>query len=1190
MMRNVHLSRLACILLVSAVIAFAQSDRGTITGAVSDPANSVVPNVKITVRNVATGIGGETVTTPTGNFTIASLPAGLYDVDVEAAGFKKVTQKAVQVQVAQTVRLDFRLTIGSTAESVTVTDQAPILKSENAEQSINVSGDRINNLPINFGGGGGNTGNIRSWTAFALLSPGVVGNSNGNRANGAQANQFKIIIEGQDVTSSNDTGWTSTVSQASVEMISEFSLQTSNYAAEFGQVAGGLFNFTTRSGTNAWHGSGYEYFANEALDAHRPFTGIRPTSRKHDAGFSIGGPVRIPKVYNGKNRTFFFFNYEFFRNRATANASFQSVPTAAYRAGDFSAAMAQNRRIGTDPRGNAIIENMIFDPRSNSTFEGRIYRTPFAGNRIPASQMDPVALNVQKLIPAPLNGDLIQNWIPNNENTRFQGLPGIKLDHNFSDNHRATFYYSKQSTDQKTANDGLPDPITAVRVQAIYGHTTRLNYDWVAKPNLVLHFGAGYLRFHNPDSSPASVLDYDAAGGIGFKGSATSPGGFPRIAGLGTSAFGGMNLGMGPTNANRYYDGKWTSIASATYIRNNHTYKLGAEFRIDSWTDRNTRGAQGILNFNATETSYPALQGVALQGGSAGFPYASFLLGLVNNASINAVQDPQWRKKGGALYLQDSWKVTRRLTLDYGLRWDMMTQGHEIFYRNSMFGPSIPNPAVGGRPGAIVFEGFGKGRCDCQFTDNYPYAIGPRLGAAYQINDKTVVRAGVGVIYSNLPTLAYLTNGAILGVGFDQQVWSNPGFADAATILKDGLAVDRAQLYTPTLDPGLRPRTGAFDAPGTMFDRNGARPGRVLQWNLSLQRELMKGLVIEAAYVGNRSSWLTQNNIANPNAISDQTLAANGLSRDRPADLIVLASRIDSAAAAQRGIVKPYASFPNTGTVAQSLRPFPQFNSALTPRWSPLGNSWYDSLQVKVTKRYSHGLDFSAAFTFAKELSTNGANGDVFNRAALKGLTGGGIPLIFVTGFNYEVPAWGTNRFVKGLVGGWTVGGVLRYQSGTLIGVPTSNNNLNAHTFQSTRMERVEGQPLYLKDLNCHCIDPYKDLVLNPAAWRDVPQGKWGPSTPFYNDFRNMRRPDEQFSIGRRFNMAKIREGMSLQVRAEMFNAFNRTYLANPGGAPNNATTFDNQGRLTGGFGRIDPTSTGGGLPRNGQLVGRFQW
>ena len=1189
-MSNTNFYRLAGAFLLAATFAPAQSDRGTITGTVSDPASAVVSNARIAFRNTATGVGGASVSTSTGNFTVSSLPAGLYDITVEAPGFKKLTQLAVQVQVAQTVRLDFTLQIGATTESITVTEQAPLLKSENAEQSINVSGDRINNLPLNFGGGGGSTGNIRSWTAFALLSPGVVGNSNGNRANGAQANQFKIIIEGQDVTSSNDTGWTSTVSQASVEMIAEFSLQTSNYAAEFGQVAGGLFNFTTRSGTNDWHGSAYEYFANEALDAHRPFTAIRPTSRKHDAGFSIGGPVRIPKLYNGKNRSFFFFNYEFFRNRAQANASFQTVPTAAYRAGDFSAALAQNRRIGTDPRGNPVIENMIFDPRSNSTFEGRIYRTPFAGNRIPASQMDPVALAVQKLIPAPLNGDLIQNWIPNNDNTRFQGLPGVKFDHNFNANHRATFYYSKQSTDQRTANDGLPDPITAVRVQAIYGHTTRLNYDWVAKPTLVLHFGAGYLRFHNPDSSPASVLDYDAAGGIGFRGSATSPGGFPRIAGLGTAAFGGMNLGMGPTNANRYYDGKWTSIASANYIRNNHSFKLGAEFRLDSWTDRNTRGAQGILNFNASETAYPALQGVALQGGASGFPYASCLLGLVNNASVNAVQDPQWRKKSGALFIQDSWKITRRLSLDYGLRWDMMTQGHEIHFRNSMFGPSVPNPAAGGRPGAIAFEGFGTGRCNCQFTDNYPFAIGPRLGAAYQLNDKSVVRAGIGVIYSNLPTLSYLTNTAILGVGFDQQVWSNPGYAEASTFLKDGLPINLAQLYTPTLDPGLRPRTGQLDAPGTMFDRNGARPGRVVQWNISLQREIAKGLVVEAAYVANRASWLNQNNLGNPNAISDQTLSAYGISRERPADLTLLASRIDSPAAAQRGFTKPYASFPNTGTVSQAIRPFPQFNSALTPRWSPLGKSWYDSLQVKVTKRYSHGLDFTAAFTFAKELSTNGANGDVFNRSTLKGLTGGGVPLIFVTGFNYEVPKLTANRLVRAATGGWTIGGVLQYQSGTLIGVPTSNNNLNAHTYQSTRMSRVAGVPLYLKEPNCGCVDPYKDLMLNPAAWRDVSQGQWGPATPFYNDFRNPRHPNEQFSLGRRFNLAKMRERMSLEVRAEVFNAFNRLHLANPGGAPANATTFDNLGRLTGGFGRIDPTSTGGGLPRNGQLVGRFQW
>ncbi len=1174
--------------MLAAFAALGQTDRGTITGTVIDPAGALVPGAKLSVKNIETGQVAESNTTATGNFTIASLPAGKYDLNVEVPGFRKSIQQGVQVQVAQTVRMDIVLQVGATSESVTVTAAAPLLKSENAEQSVNITGDRINNLPLNFGGGGGAGGNIRSWTAFALLSPGVVGTSNGNRANGAQANQFKIIIEGQDVTSSNDTGWTSTVSQASVEMIEEFSLQTSNYSAEYGQVAGGLFNFTTRSGGNALHGSAYEYFANEALDAYRPFTGIRPTSRKHDAGGSIGGPVYIPKLYNGKNKTFFFFNYEIFRNRATANASFQTVPTAAYRNGDFSAAL-NNRVIGTDPSGANVLENMIFDPRSNSVSNGATYRTPFPGNRLPVSLIDPVAAKIQALIPAAQNANLIQNWVPNNDNTRTQGLPGVKIDHNFNSNHRTTFYYSKQSTDQKSANDGLPDPITAVRVQAIYGHTTRLNYDWTAKPTLIVHMGAGYLRFHNPDSSPASVLHYDAVGGVGFKGSVTQPSGFPRINNLGQGAFGGMALAMGPSNANRYYDGKWTSVASATYIKNNHTFKLGGEFRLDSWTDRNTRGSQGIVNFSPTQTSYPALQGRPLTGGS-GFAYASFLLGSVNDAAVNAVQDPQWRKKSWALYIQDAWKVTRKFTLDYGLRWDYLTQGHEIHFRNSMFGPSVPNPSAGGLPGAISFEGYGKGRCDCQFTDNYPYAIGPRLGGAYQLNEKTVIRAGAGIVYSNLPTLAYLTNAAILGVGFDQQTFTTPSYAEPALFLKDGLPINLSQIYTATFDPGLRPNLGQLNQPGTLFDRNGARPGRVLQWNFGVQREVVKDLVVEAAYVGNRSIWLNQNNLQNLNAITDQRLASVGLSRDRTADLDLLASPISSAAAVQRGFTKPYASFPNNGTVAQSLRPFPQFNNALQPRWSPLGNSWYDSLQVKATKRYSHGLDFTAAFTWAKELSTNGANGDVFNRATLKGLTGGGVPFIFVMGLNYETPKLGSNKPMRNLLGGWTVGGVLRYQSGTLIGAPTSNNNLNASTYQSTRMQRVAGQPLYLKDPNCSCIDPYKDLLLNKAAWQDVPRGQWGPATPFYNDYRNPRHPDEQISLGRNFSMAKVREGMSFQIRAEFFNVLNRLQIANPGGGPADATTFNNQGLLSGGFGRIDPTSTTGGLPRNGQLVARFSF
>ncbi|HYP07871.1 MAG TPA: carboxypeptidase regulatory-like domain-containing protein, partial [Bryobacteraceae bacterium] len=388
----------------------AQSDRGTITGTVSDPASAIIPGAQVAAINRENGSTFETVTTPTGNYTLPSLPAGMYDLNIEVPGFKRHSQPNIQVQVAQTVRLDVVLQVGTTTDTVTVTSEAPMLRTENAEQSINVSGNRINNLPLNFGGGGGSTGTIRSWTSFIVLSPGVSGTGQGARVNGIPPNNFKIIVEGQDVTSGNDTGWTSTVTQASVEMIQEFSLQTSNFAAEFGQVGGGLFNFTTRSGTNQFHGSVYDYMQNEALDAYRPVPNrARPRSRKHNFGATLGGPVILPKLYDGRNRTFFFANYEMFRTNVTTAGNLQTLPTDAYRSGDFSAALT-GRQLGTDPLGRPIMENTIYDPATSRVVNGVVVRDPFPGNIIPQSRLDPVALKIQNLIPRADLPGLVQNW------------------------------------------------------------------------------------------------------------------------------------------------------------------------------------------------------------------------------------------------------------------------------------------------------------------------------------------------------------------------------------------------------------------------------------------------------------------------------------------------------------------------------------------------------------------------------------------------------------------------------------------------------------------------------------------------------------------------------------------------------------------------------------------------------------
>ncbi len=1170
--------------------AFAQSDRGTITGTVLDPATAVVPGAKVIARNLATGAASETATTETGNYTLTSLPAGVYEVSVQASGFKRATRQGVQVQVAQTLRLDLALEVGSTTETIAVTAEASLLRTENAEQSINVSGNRINALPLNFGGGGGNIGGIRNWLSFIVLSPGVSGTNYNSPINGMPAGNFKIYLEGQDVTSANDTNWTSTVASASVEVIGEFSLQTSNFSAEFGQVLGGVFNFTTKSGTNAIHGSAYEYLTNEAFDASRPFTGARPISRKHDYGFTVGGPVYIPKIYNGKNKTFFFLNLERFRNRTRAAGTFSTLPTEAYRNGNFSAALT-SRNLGTDVQGRAILENTIYDPRSDTSVSGSVVRNPFPGNIIPRSLLDPVALKIQALIPQPSNAEVLLNWQPNTANYRFQSIPSVKIDHNFTDYTKLSGYWSVQNTDEIAFADGLPVPITSRRDKKVYGHIARVNLDRTIRPTLLLHMGAGYVRFNNPDSSPPSVLQYDAVKEFGLAGSATNPSGMPYLQGLGVGNRGGIQ-NLGPGTANNQFSDKLTGVANATYIRNNHTYKLGAEFRQDVWTEYNYYGAQGQYTFGNGPTALPYLQTTNVGGGSIGSGYASFLLGAVGEANVNAVKDPQWRKKSWGLYIQDTWKITRRLTFDYGLRWDYSPMGHEIHYRSSQLGVNTPNPAAGGLRGGYVYEGYGDKRCNCEFVHTYPYAVGPRLGLAYQINSRTVLRAGWGISYSAGPNWAYVTGGSpALGVGYNSITWTR-GFGQTVSRFQDGLKYNIADLYVATFDPGVRPSAGQLDVPPAwgpqMKDPNGGRPARVNQWNLAAQFDLTRDMSLEVAYVGNRGIWEEARALISINAIHPGTLQARGLDLRNAADRQLLTSRIDSPLAAQRGFTRPYAGFPGFGTVAQTLRPFPMYNDGLPVWWSPLGNNWYDSMQVKFTKRYSRGLDMTAAFTWQKELTLGGSGvNDVFNRKNQKALTGSSQPLVFVTGFNYQTPRVGGNQLLRRLTGDWTFGGILRYASGSLIGVPGSRNNLGTLTLQGgTRFNRVPGEPLFLKDPNCHCIDPNKDFVLNPKAWADAAPGEWGFGAPNYNDYRWRRNVSEQLSVGRSF---PIRERMSFQVRAEFFNAFNRIQTPNPTSANPLATaTFNSQGIPTGGFGYLNAVSTGG--TRNGQLVARFQW
>jgi hypothetical protein len=367
----------------------------------------------------------------------------VYDLMIEAPGFKKFTQQGITVEVAQTARIDIALQVGAATESVTVTADATLLKTESAEQSTTMDADRINALPLNFANT--QTGAIRNPLAFVTVSPGAwyqPGSQDLIKVNGLPTTSFKIMLDGQDATNAL-TQTTTNHNQPSVEAVEEFTLQTSNFAAEFGQVGGGLFNFTAKSGANQLHGSLYDYFVNEDLNAGNPFTNsgnghlVRPNAKKNDFGGSVGGPVVIPKVYDGHDKTFFFVNVESYLDRKVISGQFITVPTVAMRTGDFSSILT-GRNLGTDPLGRPILENAIYDPNTARSVNGQTVEDVFPGNIIPKSAIDPVAAKVQALIPLPTNSNLVNNFAQFAPNPRTQIITTGKADHSTSNITRAT--------------------------------------------------------------------------------------------------------------------------------------------------------------------------------------------------------------------------------------------------------------------------------------------------------------------------------------------------------------------------------------------------------------------------------------------------------------------------------------------------------------------------------------------------------------------------------------------------------------------------------------------------------------------------------------------------------------------------------------------------------------------------------
>src|SRR5580698_9915855 len=475
-------------LLVSA--AFAQTDRGTITGTVTDPAGAVVPNAPVEAKNVGTGALYNAASSGTGNYTIAQLPVGTYEVSVTVPGFKKYVRTGIGVEVAGTDRIDVTLEVGATTDSVVVNAEASLLKTETTEVSFTVPTETLNQLPIltlsgappGFGNSSG-LGNIRNPLAAVQLLPGTdFSTDNTLRVNGMPSSSQTINIEGQDA-SNGFLKQNTQINQAGADAIQEVTIQTSNFAAEYGQAGGGYFNYTMKSGTNRLHGTGFDYFVNTVLNAGLPFTSQYPTNpnenirnpiHQNDYGFTLGGPIDIPKLYNGHDKTFFFFSFEQFRQTNFTSNAISQVPDALERDGNFAADAGLGAAVlgcnTVASVGQTICANQIFDPSTRHIVNGTPVTDPFPGNIIPASRFDPTALLIQNLFPMPNNpagGPFFNYNVPGYSDYRHTTIPSIKIDELLSSKLKLSGYYSATKTysPQNNGFSGAQLPLSTLEVQ-----------------------------------------------------------------------------------------------------------------------------------------------------------------------------------------------------------------------------------------------------------------------------------------------------------------------------------------------------------------------------------------------------------------------------------------------------------------------------------------------------------------------------------------------------------------------------------------------------------------------------------------------------------------------------------------------------------------------------------------------------
>jgi Carboxypeptidase regulatory-like domain/TonB dependent receptor len=1149
------------IVLMAPNAARAQASRGSIAGGVHDPAGAVVPNATVTITNVDTSTSYPLATNSDGRFSYPALPPGNYKVTVAAPGFKEAVQEGITVSIGTTSSLDIGLQVGQTSQSVTVNADAQQIQTESSDVGTTVSGALIAQLPLNF------SGVVRSPLQFMTLTPGFQGDSTGNaqsqasfKLNGAGTGQADVILDGSSIQlASPNYQWNFGIS---VDAVSEFKVQTSTFAAEFGRTGGGFVNVASKSGANEFHGAVYDLLKNAAFDANswqNNHLGIgKANDTQNDFGGFGGGPIFIPKIYDGRGKSFWFFSYEGFRFKS-GGPQVGSTATPQMWQGDFSQVLNAQTINGV-----SYPAQKIYDYTTCSGVNLGKACQAFPNNQIPLARLDPYAKAVIPYLPVATSpGQAFQNLNFTLLEPINNDLYSTRFDQNIGSKNKIFGSYAQADLPIVNIYSYGPKGLYNQSFGSTTTHYVRIGEDFTITPTLLNHFNAGYTRRFRIEQAPGGVGSWaDKLNFHGYYDDILIPNNTINYV-----PATGANMPTPPGDNSFFIDNSYQWDDSVSWNHGRHNWKFGFVYRRQGFNSNYLSNAAPNFTFSNALTSAGNLANGNPIDPNSGSGAAAFFLGAASTGNIGGPQTAAMRVHGWGFYAQDDWKFSPKLTLNLGLRYEVPQPVFEEKCRTSQVNPTLANPGADGLPGAYEFQGTGTGRDGrCSPMNQYWGSWGPRVGLAYQLDPRTVVRAAYGLYYTPLK-ISNFANTDSLGFFAAGYKWPSQINQQTPAVIPSQVTSYPGSI-PPTIDPtalnGLEGGGGAASGGPIMLPGRLGRPGAVNNWTFDIQRELPGQWLVDMAYVGNHGSHL-QALLKDPNVAPQSALVyGNCLA------VLVTAQAGNPACAGLPQVAIPYTNFLNdfgsSATVAQALRPFPQYQTEdLDTSFSanPWGSYNYNALQIQVTKRYGSGLTVLSNYTWSKNLTS--ADSDYAPQEAWNGGVGGMIdpynpkaektysefdqPQTFKIAYTYELPfgkgkkwAGNVNKLTDAAIGGWSIGGLDTYSTGFPLFV--QENNWTAGTFAG-QATGGNPRPNIVPGTNPKSyfggVGGYKfgaTAVINPNAFTQAPNYTFGNAPKTLGNVRNFNHKEEDLQASKRFPL--VTERVSLLVRFDAFNIFNR--------------------------------------------------